>query len=391
MGYNLASRSVKDLVREAKYYSSIAVDLAQYALAANSQPAALEVLQIEERIDSLLWELVEKAGLAVRSPDQAGLAVAIVELGRAFDRVSDAAGDLAGLVIREYPVHEYIRGIVSCCGEVVRLVKSSKDIDNIAAKVDVLLVKRGDTYILAPENPRIRRGDLLVLRGTPEEVSQAARSLEEPVEREPFPGDQSLLSALAGDELAYNLLRLKTLSRLMLEISFHALIYVDKSLASLIPELESTVDTIYLDVLEYSYTASLPSRAREMVSIAIFADAMETISDASVLIANIVRSPEFEEYSEMLGEAVEEAEEGYARLRVTGKLGNTPLRSLNLADAGVEVLAVKKGVTWLLPVPSDHVLEEDEIVLVKYFRETDKVEEEMLETLKNMGFEILEE
>ncbi len=391
MGYGLATRSVKDLVREAKYYSSIAVDLALYALASGNQAAALEVLQIEERIDSLLWELVEKAGLAVRSPDQAGLAVAIVELGRAFDRVSDAAGDLAGLVIRGYPVHEYLRGISSCCGEVVRLIRSSRDSQGINANVDVLLVKRGDSYILAPSSPRIREGDLLIVRGTPEEVVQAARSLEEPIEREPLPGDQSLLSALAGDELAYSLLRLRTMSRLMLEIAFHALIYVDKSLAGLIPELESVVDTIYLDVLEYSYTASIPSRAREMVSIAIFADAMETISDASVLIANIVRSPEFEEYSEMLGEAVEEAEEGYARLRVTGKLDGIPLRSLDLADAGIEVLAVKKGATWILPVPPDHVLEEGEIVLVKYFKESDVADEKMLGILRDAGFEILED
>ena len=385
------SRSVKDLVREAKYYSSIAVDLAQYALATGSKAAAMEVLQIEERIDSLLWELFEKAGLAVRGPGEAGLAVAIVELGRAFDRVSDAAGDLAGLVIRGYPVHEYIKGIVACCGEVVRLVKSSRDSEDVGAKVDVLLVRRGENYILAPKNPRIREGDLLVIRGTPEEVAQAARYLEEPGEREPLQADQSLLSALAGDELAYSLLRLKTLSRLMLEISFHALIYVDRSLAALIPELESVVDTIYLDVLEYSYMASIPSRARDMVSIAIYADAMETISDASVLVANIVLSPEFEEYSEILGEAVEEAEEGYARLRVTEKLDGVPLRSLDLADAGVEVLAVKTGSTWILPVPPDYVLREGDIVLVKYFKETDKAEDEILRILEEAGFELVED
>ena len=391
MGYPRASRSVKDLVREAKYYSSIAVDLSQYALATGSQAAALEVLQIEERIDSIVWELVEKAGLAVRSPDQAGLAVAIVELGRAFDRVSDAAGDLAGLVIRGYPVHEYIRGVVNCCGEVVRLVHASKNAEDVGANVDVLLVRRGETYILAPRNPRIREGDLLVVRGTPEEVAQAARNLEEPVNRTPLLRDQSFLSALAGDELAISLLRLRTLSRLMLEIAFHALIYVDRSLASIIPEMESLVDTVYLDVLEYSYTASIPSRAKEMVSIAIYADAMETISDAAVLIANIVLSPEYEEYSEILGEAVEEAEEGYARLLATEKLRGIPIQTLDLAHIGVEVLAVKRGSTWILPIPQDHELEDGEIVLIKYFKESDRDEEEILGLLENMGFRVLED
>lgn len=387
--------TVKDLIKEAKYYSSIAVDLALYSLASGSKIAAMEVLQIEERIDQLVRELVAKASLSVRSPDQTGLAIAIAELARAFDRITDAAGDMAGIVIRDYSIHRYVKSVVNCCGEVISLIKSSRSTDELDGNVDILLVRRGDNYILAPREERILEGDLLVVRGTPEEVLQVSRQLEEPGDRTPL-GDAHLVSAaLAGDELAGGLLKLKNMSRLMLEISFHALIYVDRSLAALIQDLESGIDNLYLDVLEDSYASSIPASARESISISIFATALETLADAAVFIAKIASSPEYEEYSEFLGEAVEEAEERYTRLKVTGKLDGVPLKDLNLADLGIEVLAVKRGSSWILPVPEDYVLGEGDVLLVKYFKEAgggeSEEEAEMLASLDEEGFIELEE
>ncbi|MCE4621827.1 MAG: hypothetical protein F7B19_00740 [Desulfurococcales archaeon] len=390
-----SGRTVKDLIKEAKYYSSIAVDLALYSLASGSKIAAMEVLQIEERIDQVVRELVAKASLSVRGPDQAGLAIAIAEIARAFDRITDAAGDLAGLVIRDYPIHRYVRSVVNCCGEIISLIKSSRSVSELDGNVDILLVRRGDNYILAPREEKILEGDLLVVRGTPEEVLQVARQLEEPGDRTPLGSSQLVSAALAGDELAAGLLKLKNMSRLMLEISFHALIYVDRSLATLIQDLESGIDNLYLEVLEDSYASTIPARAKESISISIFATALETLADAAVFIARIASSPEYEEYSEFLGEAVEEAEEGYTRLKVTSKLDGVPLRNLNLADLGVEVLAAKRGSAWILPVPQDYVLKEGDVLLVKYFKEAGveepEDEAEMLASLDEKGFQELEE
>lgn len=388
-------RTVKDLIKEAKYYSSIAVDLALYSLASGSKIAAMEVLHIENRIDDLVREIAAKASLSVRSPDQTGLATAITDLARAFDRITDSAGDLAGLVIRDYPIHRYVRSVVNCCGEVIGLIRSSKTVSELDGNVDILLVRRGDNYILAPREERILEGDLLVIRGTPEEVLQVSRQLEVPGDRTPLGNSHLVSAALAGDELADGLLRLKNMSRLMLEISFHALVYVDRSLASLIGDLETGIDGLYLDVLENSYASSIPAEARESVSISIFATALEEIADAAVLISRIVLSPEYEEYSEFLGEAVEEAEEGYTRLRVSKELDGVPLRSLKLADYGVEVLAIKRGSKWILPVPPDYVLREGDELLVKYFKEAGpegvEDEEEILGSLHKLGLEELEE
>ncbi len=386
-----AGGSVRDLVKQAKYYSSIAVDLALYSLASGSRVAALEALRIERIVDGIVGDLIARASLAVRSPDESGLAVSIAGVAMAFDKITDAAGDLAGLVIRGYPVHDYVRGAVNCCGEVIRLIRSSRDMESIEANVDVLLVRRGDTYHLAPETRGIREGDLVVVRGTPEEVAEVARLLEEPGERAPF-REPALLAALAGDELASSLIKMRTLARHMLDLSFHALIYSDASLARLVPELEDEVDTLYHEVLEDSYAASHPSLAREMVSIAIFADAVETLADAATIIARIASDKRLEEYSEFLGEAVEEAEEGYARLEATEALDGVPLASLRLPRQGVTVLAVKNGDRWIVPVPQDYRLRRGDIVLVKYYKEAGEEEdEEVLSALERAGFRVLEE
>jgi len=381
--------TVRDLLKQAKHYSSIALDLALYSLASGSKIAALEALRLEEQVDNIVRELVARTSLAVRSPDQAGLAVAVNETARAFDRLTDAAGDLAGLVIRGFPIHEYIRAAVNCCGEAVSLVRAARGLDRFPEIVDLLLVRRGGSYILAPEDTRIMEGDLLVVRGTPEEIGELARRLGagDPLEE----GNLAVAVALAGDELAEKLLMLKGLSRVMVDLAFHSLIYEDKSLASLILQLEESSDNLYHEVLRLSYSASAPQMADEMVSIAVFAQSMEVVSDAATLMARLVVEGGYSEYLEFLGETIEEAEESYARLIVTGRLDNTPLTSLGLAERGVSVLALRRGGTWIVPVPPDTVLREGDILLVKYYRpEGEKSDEEVLGWLERLGFQVEE-
>jgi len=381
--------TVRDLLKQAKHYSSIALDLALYSLASGSRVAALEALRIEEQVDNIVRELVAKTSLAVRSPDHTGLAVAVNETARAFDRLTDAAGDLAGLVIRGYPIHEYIKAVVNCCGEAVSLVRAARSLDRFPEIVDLLLVRRGASYILAPEDTRIMEGDLLVVRGTPEEIGELARRLGagDPLKG----GNLAVAVALAGDELAEKLLTLKSMARVMVDLAFHALIYEDKSLASLILQLEDSADNLYHEVLRLSYSAAAPPVAEEMVSVAVFAQAMEMVSDASTLMARLVVEGGYSEYLEFLGETIEEAEESFARLVVTERLDGVPLASLALAERGVTVLALRRGGRWIVPVPPDTVLRKDDILLVKYYRpEGEKSDEEVLGWLESLGFRVEE-
>ena len=382
--------TVRGLLKQAKHYSSIALDLALYSLASGSRVAALEALRIEEQVDQIVRELVARTSLAVRSPDQAGLAVAVLETARAFDRLTDAAGDLAGLVIRGYPVHEYIKAVVNCCGEAVGLITAERGLDRIPEIVDLLLVRRGSSYLLAPEDNMIMAGDVLVVRGTPEEIADLAQRVGAP---DPLAGaNEAVAAASAGDELAEKLLLLRGLSRVMIDLAFHALIYEDKGLADLILQLEESSDTLFHEILRLSYAASSPQLADEMVSIAVFAQAMEAISDASTLLARLVAEGGYGEYLEFLGETIEEAEESFARLVAGPRLDGIPLASLHLSERGVTVLALGRNGSWTVTVPPNAVLRRGDILLVKYYRpEGEKSDEEILAWLRSLGFGLEEE
>ncbi len=386
------SRSVRELLAAAKHYSSLAVDLALYSLASGSRVAALEALRIESLVDKIVRDLVASASLAVRSPDQTGLAVAVDEIARGFDRVTDAAGDIAGLVMRGYPIHPYLKAAVNCCGDVVLLVKAERRLDRLPEIVDILLVKRGDAYLLAPEDTTIEAGDLVVLRGTPEEVAGAAARISG-VERDPLLASRMAMEAArGGDELADRLIRLRWLSREMLDLALHSIVYGDSSVANFVMELEDTADALYHEVLELSYSASTPGSAREMAGIAVFAASLEHLADGSTMLANVVASGEAGEYLDFLGEALEEAEEGYVKIRATGRLEGKSIGELRLPDMGVTVLALGRGGRWIAPVRPDFRLRAGDVLLVKYYRpEGARSDREVLSRLEEMGFIVIED
>ncbi len=391
----LASASVRELLSKAKHYSSIAVDLALYSLASGSRVAAMEALKIEDQLDRIVKDLVAVVSIAVRSPEDAPLAVIVDEIARGFDKVTDAAGDLAGLIMRGYPIHPYIRAAVSCCGDAVMLVKAEKSIRSLPEIVDILLVKRGDLYILAPEDRTIEAGDLVVLRGTPEEVADAAKRITGQSYDPLTEYRKASMAASGGDELAEKLIHLRWLSREMLDLALHSIIYVDRSVANFVMELEDTADQIYHEILELSYAASSPGSAKEYAGIAVFASSMEYLADASTMLARVVASnlAEADEYYvEIIGEALEEAEEGYVKLLVSERLDGRRVGELDLADMGVSVLALGRGGRWIAPVRPDFTLRKGDLLLAKYYRpegaESDRI---ILSKLSTLGLIPLEE
>ncbi|MEB3760358.1 MAG: hypothetical protein GSR81_05870 [Desulfurococcales archaeon] len=380
--------TVKNLLQLIKHYASVAVDLSLYTLASGDKTVAVETLKIERKVDEYVKELIAKISLAVRSPEQTHLAVSVAEVGRALDKITDAAGDLAGLVLRGYPIHEYISSVVNCCDEIILLLHVNKPVKEFSPIVDLLIVKRGESYLVAPELTSVEEGDILVARGPHEEIADLAKEVGDTHSLKTL-GLGSLSAALAGDDLALRILRIKNLARQMLDLAFHSLIYGDPRIAGLIREMEDSVDTLFHEILEYSYVASNPGYAKEFVSIAIFASAMETIADAAVQMSEIVRR---EGYLPFIGKALEEAEEAYLKIRATDKVSGKRLLDLSLPDRGVIVIALEKKGSWIIPVSPDYTIEEGDVLLVKYFKpEGEESEEKIEKILEDLGFEILED
>jgi uncharacterized protein with PhoU and TrkA domain len=376
-------RPVSEVLSLITHYSSVAVDLALYSLASQDIHAAREVLRLERAIDEYIDEIIAGVSLAVRGPSQARLAVGIVLLSEALDKISDASGDLAGMVLKGVPIHKFIGAASVCCGEVVALIKVREKPSNVPSLVGTLLLRRGDEYRLLPELEDIQPGDILIVRGPLEEVEEFARSVGYSIYSQLSIGTPALISAIAGDDLSGAILQMKSLARLMLDLAFHSLLYNDASTAREVVRLEDEADELYMKGLTAAFAAGNPAASEEMASIAVFLKSMESLADAATMIANLVLE---DMVSGFLVETVEEAEEAYLKVMITEKLDGKTLGELKLEDKGFLPVALKTSSTLILPVPREYRLRAGDILIVKYYPpETGDVFNE----LESEGFKVI--
>ncbi len=368
-------------------YTSIAVDLALYSIAFNDKQAALEVLKLESHIDDDCHKLFSKLLLAVRSPSQSPIALGVMRLASALDTASDAAGDLAGMILKGLPIHKLIKAAVNCCGEVVSLIKLRRPIATQPSLVDILLAKRDDKYLLGPEWEDLKIGDIIVVRGPLEEVEDLASEAGYDLRHQLRTSAPIVAAAIAGDELSSSLLHLKSAARLTLDLAFHALIANDKDVAEEVFKLEDEIDDLYIDVLEKTYGAANPILAKEYASIAIFAKSMESLGDAAAVIARLIVEGEDTDFITLVSGKSEEA---FVKLEVSGDLAGKRLVSIPLQDLGLIPVSIRRSGLLMLPIPLDIELREGDIIIAKYYKPSEKLmEKKLLDALEGLGFRIL--
>ncbi|RJS89307.1 potassium channel protein [Candidatus Bathyarchaeota archaeon] len=189
--------SVREALIEIKDLSELMIDLAYSSVLFNSRELAEEVVELGERVDTLVYVLNMNAMLAARNVDDAESLSGVLKVGAAADKISDAAVDIAAIVLRGIGIHPLVREVFSRSEEqlsraVVRkgsilVGKRLSELD-LAPKigVDVIALRRDKTWIINPEGERIREGDVIIFRGAPhglerlKEVAEGtARELEE--------------------------------------------------------------------------------------------------------------------------------------------------------------------------------------------------------------------
>jgi len=170
--------SVRDLLVEIKDLSELMIDLAYSAALFDSKELAEEVLELEERVDTLAYLLDMNVMIAVRDAQDAERLVGVSAVASAADQISDAAADIATLVTRNIGIHPIVREAFEKVEEHlirVRLAPESlmvgKALDDLelAARigVDVIAIRRGKQWIIDPENTRLEEDDVLFARGAP--------------------------------------------------------------------------------------------------------------------------------------------------------------------------------------------------------------------------------
>jgi len=170
---------VRDLLVQMKDLSELMIDLAYSAALFDSRALAEEVIELEKRVDTLAYILDMNAMIAARDAEDAEALVGVSVVATAADKISDAAGDIATIVLRGIGVHPIVREAFEKVEERLTraevkpgsvLVKKQVGELELAAKmgVDIIAIRRNDEWIINPKDDEtIKEGDVLIARGAP--------------------------------------------------------------------------------------------------------------------------------------------------------------------------------------------------------------------------------
>ncbi|UCE57229.1 MAG: potassium channel protein [Candidatus Bathyarchaeota archaeon] len=171
--------SVREALTEMKDLSEIMIDLAYSAALFHSRELAEEVLELEKRVDYLAYMLDMNAMLAARDAEDAEYLIGATTVAASTNKISDAAADIAAIVLNEIGIHPIVREAFEKVEE--RLARAEVNFTSIfinkklgelelAAKigVDIIAIRRKKEWIIDPnEDEAILKGDVLIARGAP--------------------------------------------------------------------------------------------------------------------------------------------------------------------------------------------------------------------------------
>lgn len=171
-------KSVKEIFIEMKNIVELMVDLAYTAILFGDKEIAEEVLDLEERMDLLNYHLMTHAVLAARSPKEAEQITSVLQMANSIEDISNAAGDLAKMVLEGVELHPVITEAIMESEEVIAKIPVSGDsvlVGKTLGELDlatntgvwVIAVRRGRRWIFGPDKDfKIKPHDVLIGRGT---------------------------------------------------------------------------------------------------------------------------------------------------------------------------------------------------------------------------------
>ena len=185
--------SVRETLIQMKDISELMIDLAYSAALFNNRGLAEEVMELERKMDTLVYVLNMNLMLAARDKEDAESLAGVAKVGSLTNSISDAAADIAGIVLNNIGIHPIVREVFQRTEEHlarVQIVESSilagktvEDMD-LAAEVgvDIIAVRRGRYWMINPKKEIVLPEDMLMARGTAEGLEKLQRAARGEVE-----------------------------------------------------------------------------------------------------------------------------------------------------------------------------------------------------------------
>jgi len=369
--------SVKELLVEMKDTSELLIDLAYSAVLHRSQNIAHEVLELEAKMNVLQVRARMSLMLAARNPDEAEALAPVLSVVEAADKIADAAGDIAKIVLDEIGLPEAMRGALSDAVEVLvrgTVADDSPYADRTLVDIDlesetgvrVIAVRRDSEWILNPgPETAIHAGDVALLRGPEPAINEAYEPLTgaayEPADA-PEPDVPNLERAVDSIVL------MKNLSELAVDLAYGAILFDDEALAEEVATLEVEVDALQSRfeawVLQAAQQTTDPVTLRGLLRLGI---STEVVSDAAVSLSEgVLRDLGVHPVVEL---AVQESDELIARVEIDDGStldGTEIVDGVPAVDSSTSVIAIRRpDEGWLVGPDMDTTLRAGDVLITK--------------------------
>ena len=373
--------SVKEVLAEMKDTAELLIDLSYSAVLNGSDEIAREVLDLEDRVDLLQLQGRMSLLMAARSPEDAEQLAPVLGVMGAAEKISDAAGDIAKIVLDDIGTPDALRTALPEAVEV--LVRASVATDSeyagrtlaeinmeTAAGVRVIAIRRESAtgkrrWLLSPgPESELQAGDSLLLRGPQDGIETvydaATGDPYEPLDAAGPPIDDL-------ERAVDSIILMKDMSELAVDLAYGAVLFDSEGVAEEVRELEAEVDALKSRFEAWTLRAAArvedPVTLRGLVHLA---SATEVISDAALEISEgVLRGIDAHP---VVAAAIEESDEVIVRLSVApdAALADTTLGDERVKTrTGMRVIAVRRGddAEWVVqPGPTTELRGGDVII-----------------------------
>ncbi|HMB49324.1 MAG TPA: TrkA C-terminal domain-containing protein [Natronoarchaeum rubrum] len=381
--------SVKDVLVEMKDTSELLIDLSYSAVLHGSEAVAREVLTLEEKMGVLQMRARMSLMMAARNPtDTERLAPVLGVVGGA-QKISDAAGDVAKIVIEEMGLPEAMRAAIPEAVEMLvrgTVTRDSEFADRTLKDVNlesrtgvrVIAIRRGPEWILNPgPETTVEPADVVILRGPDQSIAEVyetytGEAYEPPEVDEPGVADL--------DRAVDSIVHMKNLSELAVDLAYSSILFDNVELAKEVRNLEVEVDALQSRFEAWTLRAAAdaddPVVLRGLIRLGI---ATEVISDAALEISEgVLRDIEVHPVVEL---AVKESDEIISRVEIapgSPLVGTDVVEGIPDTEVSMSVIAIRRpDEGWLLVADSETELVAGDVLIAKGTRTSAEKFEEL--------------
>ncbi len=367
--------SAREILTQMKTISELMIDLAYSSLLFSNKELGKWVMELEDVVDRLGYQLFMTLSMSVRSKDDAELSVGLFRVCVAANGISDAAADMASLAVMGQEVHPSIKGALLQVEErlINALVADSSEmngatighiLDTHDIGVDIIAVRRDGSWTVNPDEDFVlQSGDVIFVRGTDVgtdqlfEIATGEHHKEEEVNIED-----------RHSELVRLILRMKETSEFMVSLAYAAVRFDDKDLAQEVSELEDTMDRLHEIVGKETLSLGRNDIPHRWTLLRV-ATSLEAIADAAWEMAMVPLSGL--DTHPIIRAIADEAEEIVSKIivREGSPLIGKRLRDIALDDRyGLYVLSIKRENHWFHRPSEEFKIQAGDLMIVDGYR-----------------------